>query len=406
MAATLFAFALFASTLSGLWDASITVEGVTVPFRIELHDGSGAFFNGDEKVSSTGGSFEGGKLTLRFDHYAAVLEATLKDGALDGAYTKSSRDGKAVYPFHAVPYSAPRETGAPAPSIAGAWDIEDVNSKKGEKTWKLAVRQSGSAVSAAILRIDGDTGALSGVYRDGKFVLSHFSGARPLLLELTPNPDGTLTVVQNLKNKYAAVRSTEARAKGLPEPDDPSRYTSVKDPTEPFRFHGTDLTGHEITQDSPRFQGKVVLVNVMGSWCPNCHDEAPFLAELDRRFRDKGLEIVALSFEEAEQLKDPARLRAFVKHYGIAYTVLLGGETKDVKDKLPQAVNLETWPATFFLGRDGRVRSVHAGFAGAATGEEHVQLKAEIVRTVERLLAEGTSGEGAESTKLARTRQP
>jgi thiol-disulfide isomerase/thioredoxin len=394
MAATLFAFALFAQSITGLpgslWDATVTVDGVEIPFRIELHADSGSFFNGDEKVTSTSGSFENGALVLHFDHYATTLEASLKDGVLEGSYL---REGKAAYPFHAKPFSVPAKTDGDAPSIAGLWDVA-VNSAKGELAWKLIVRQSGSAVSGAILRVDGDTGTIEGAYRNGKFVLSHFSGARPLLLEITPNNDGSLTIVQNAKTTLTAVRSDEARAKGLPAPSDPSRYTSVADPTEPFRFHGKDLTGREINQDSPRFQGKVVLVSIMGSWCPNCHDEAPFLAELDRRYRDKGLEIVALSFEEAAQLANPTRLRAFIRQYGIHYTVLLAGEPSEAKDKLPQAVNLNTWPATFFLGRDGLVRGVHAGFASAASGEAHAQLKEEIVRTVEQLLA----------TTLARTR--
>ena len=69
----------------------------------------------------------------------------------------------------------------------------------------------------------------------------------------------------------------------------------------------------------------MVLVNITGSWCPNCHDEAPFLAELYRKYRSQGLEVVALSFEEGDQLTNPTRLRAFMKEYGIDYTVLLGG---------------------------------------------------------------------------------
>ena len=107
------------------------------------------------------------------------------------------------------------------------------------------------------------------------------------------------------------------------------------------------------------------LVSISGSWCPNCHDEAPFLGELTRNTSAQGLEIVSLSFEEAEQLKNPVRLRAFIKSYGIDYTVLVPGEPKELADKLPQGVNLNSFPTTFFLGRDGRVRSVHAGFPGA-----------------------------------------
>src|SRR5919108_390554 len=80
-------------------------------------------------------------------------------------------------------------------SIAGLWNVQ-VKSAKGESAWQLIVRQAGAEISAAILRVDGDTGTLTGTYANGVFVLSHFSGARPLRLDVTPQADGTLTVVQ------------------------------------------------------------------------------------------------------------------------------------------------------------------------------------------------------------------
>jgi thiol-disulfide isomerase/thioredoxin len=373
---------------SGLWDAGIVVNGILIPFRLELKiagdSTSGAFFNGDDRVRSTTGSYQADSLALRFAQYASSLQAQWSDGRLTGAY---GRTGQPAYAFQARPHVAPPITRRDVPSIAGEWQIA-VKSPKGETAWRFFVRQSGAEVTASILRVDGDTGALSGSYREGKFVLSHFSGARPLLLEITPAADGSLTLVQNGKTEYTALKISQARVKKLPKPADPSRWTSVKDPTQPLRFSGSDLSGKTVTESDPRFKGKVVLVNVMGSWCPNCHDEAPFLEELHRSYRSRGLEVVALSFEDSEQLKDPVRLRAFIAAYGIDYTVLLGGEPSEVSAKLPQALNLSTWPATFFVARSGLVRSAHAGFASKATGAAHEQLKAELRATVESLLAE------------------
>jgi thiol-disulfide isomerase/thioredoxin len=177
----------------------------------------------------------------------------------------------------------------------------------------------------------------------------------------------------------------------LPEPADASAHTRVKDASQPFLFSFPDLSGKLVSNDDARFQGKVVLVNITGSWCPNCHDEAPFLAELYRKYHDQGLEIVALSFEEGEQLKDPTRLRAFIKKYGIEYTVLLAGEPGDAKQKLAQAENWDAWPTTFFIDREGLVRGAHAGFPGSASGELYVEAKQEFVRNVERLLGDRKS---------------
>jgi len=380
-----------AQPLAGLWDATVVVGGVDVPFRMEI-TGSGAgvkgsFFNGDEKVTSTSGRFTNGALALSFDEYETKLEATLKDGRLEGQYSRGTRG--APYPFQAKRFVAAPPADERVPSIAGLWNIQ-TKSAKGESAWHLIVRQSGPEVSAVILRVDGDTGTLAGAFRHGTFVLGHFSAARPMRLEIAPQADGSLSLVQNDERDkpLTAIRAEQALAKGLPQPSDPSRFTSVKDPTEPLRFSFADLNGKIVSNADDRFRGKVIIVDISGSWCPNCHDETPFLVELYRKYHDRGLEIVALSFEEAAQLKNPTRLRAFIKHYGIQYTVLVAGEPREASEKLPQTVNLNSFPTTFFLGRDGRVRSAHAGFPGKASGKFHEEAKQEMTHTVERLLAE------------------
>lgn len=384
---------------AGLWDAAVTLTlpnnggTIEIPFRFEIacagadcSTPKGSFFNGDDKVTSTSGTFRDAAFRFSFDEYGTELEATLENGALVGRYTRGTRG--APYPFRAKRFTAIDVTDKEIPAIGGLWNIQVGKSSKGEAAWQLIVRQAGAEVSAAILRIDGDTGTLTGSYRDGRFVLSHFSGARPLRLELTPGPDDTLSVVQNTDAPLIALRADQALAKGLPQPSDPSRFTSVADPSEPLRFSFPDLDGRIVSNTDPRFAGKVVIVGIGGSWCPNCHDETPFLVELYKKYKDRGLEIVALSFEEEAQLKNPVRLRSFLKRYDVTYTVLLPGEPKELNDKMPQGVNLNSFPTTFFLGRDGRVRSAHAGFPGKAAGKFHTEAKEEITALVERLLAE------------------
>jgi thiol-disulfide isomerase/thioredoxin len=264
------------------------------------------------------------------------------------------------------------------------------------------LRQSGAELSGSILRIDGDTGTLVGHWRNGKLVLSHFAGERPNLFEATLNPDGTLAVTLNGTAHYLVVRSGEARAKGIPEPPDPSRYTSVKDPTTPFHYAFPDVTGKVVSDTDALFRGKVVILSIGGSWCPNCHDEAPFLSELYKEYRARGLEIVGLMFENDPDPKvSRPRVQSFIKRYAAPYPMLIAGTTqpsptsKTIAEALPQLVNFGAYPTTIFLGRDGRVRSVHAGFASPATGAEHARLKQEMRELVERLLAEPVQSSAA-----------
>ena len=381
-----------AQQIDGVWDANVVVNGVAVPFRIEISTKNGKassyFFGGDEKVNpSTQGSFQGGQLALEFASYAMQLRATLKDGVLTGSYESNSGN---AYPFRAEPHKASSSPASGVPDIDGLWEIQ-VKSPKGESAWRFIVKQSGAEITGAILRVDGDTGALSGRYKDGKFVLSHFTGERPFYLEVTPLPDETLEIEilsSHEKQTLVALRPEAARLKGLAPPDDPTQHTTLKNPNEPLRFSFPDLSGQTVSDRDARFRGKVVLVNITGSWCPNCHDEAPFLEDLYRKYHAQGLEIVALDFEPTEQLKDPSRLRAFIQRYAIEYVYLIAGEPAELNEKLPQVVNLNAWPTTFFVGRDGLVHEIHTGFTSRASGEFDTDLKAEITNHVTKLLAE------------------
>jgi len=383
--------AAFAQSITGLWDASIQINSLVIPFRMEFSaEGStvtGTFFNGEERFTSTGGRLENGVLRVDWEHYDSQLQTSLKEGVLTGSYTHGGRRGGA-WPFEARPHTASAQADANAPSIAGLWELERVRSGKGESTWRFNVQQTGGQVSATILRVDGDTGALTGLYRNGKFVLSHFDGSRATLMEVSLTKDGALEILEDGRTKMTAVRPAEARARNLPPPADFNTHTSVKDPTEPFQFNFPDLNGRMVANTDARFRGKVVLVEITGSWCPNCHDEAPFLVDLYKKYKEQGLEIVSLSFEEGDQLQNPKRLRAFIRKYGIEFPVLLCGQPEEAKDKLPQAVNWDSWPTTFFLDRHGLVRLVHAGFPGTPSADLYGQAAGEFKSQVETLLAE------------------
>ena len=384
--------------LGGRWDATLTVKTTVIPFRLDI-SGSGAnlkgtLYNGEDKEFTTSAKFENGKLVLDFAHYLTTITATVKDGQLTGKVDQRNGEvgGSA---FQAKPYVAPPAVSAASiPSIDGVWEIPfevGKESPKGEKAWRLIVKQNGVEASAAILRVDGDTGALTGTYRDGKFSLSHFDGSRPGLMEITALPDGTLQVVQSgsIRNgKLIAYRPEVARAQGLPEPSNYTTHTTPRDANEVFTYKMPDVNGKVLSNEDSKFKGKVVLAIVTGTWCPNCHDEAQYLVQLYKKYRDQGLEIVALDFEEPEQQDDLARVHAFTKQYGVEYTYLIGGAPAEMWEKVPQLVNLNTWPATVFIRRDGRVDHIHAGFAAPASGEFNDQLKKEFTSTIERLLAE------------------
>ena len=383
-----------APKISGLWDAVVVVNKADIPFRFEIEQrGSqvqGFFFEGDRKVGSTSGSFEDGTLKLEYDFLNTTLEATLDGDALHGTYRNNRPNAKPME-FRAQRFAPVPAGELHPPQIAGDWDMHRTaqDNSKLDVSWRLYLRQSGSEVSGAILKTSGDTGDLTGRWKDGKLTMSHFAGERPLLFEAQLNSDGTLAITLDRQFTYKAARTTEAREKGIAEPPDPSRFTSVKDPTEGFHFSGPDLDGKIVDDSDPEFRGKVVLLVIGGSWCPNCHDEAVELENLYKEFHGRGLEIVGLNFEmESDPAQAMPRVHSFIKRYGITFPMLVPGTPDQVSAKMPQLVNFGVYPTRIFLGRDGLVRSVHAGYASVATGAEHVRLEHDERDLVTQLLAE------------------
>lgn len=234
----------------GLWSAVIVVGKAEVPFQFEVrhtaNSWQGFFFEGSRRVGSTSGEYSGGTLRLQYENLNTTLTATFDGSQWTGTYRYNRKNGK-EYAFHTRPYVAPSAELTTSPNIDGEWEMklvgDDRSPAKDPRTalsWGLFLRQSGSDVSGSILRVDGDTGTLTGRWQGEKLVLSHFAGERPVLLEATLQSDGTLDILLNQQNRYIAAPIAIARAKGIPAPADPTKYTHVQDSGEPFQFRFPD----------------------------------------------------------------------------------------------------------------------------------------------------------------------
>ena len=270
--------AIAQSSIAGSWQGVATVHDQQVPIRLEI-TGNGnnlhaALRNGSESSPASSAVLTGNHLLLTFDYFAKMLDATFIDGHLAGSFGTAA----ARYPIDLRAVDA-NDAGVASPAINGDWEIA-VKSAKGESAWQLHVEPVGSlgGVRAVIQRIDGDTGSLFGSWTGKNYRVSHFTAAGPALYSLTPQDDGTLLVSNLLRDdqqNLVARRPAQARAAKLVGPTDPAEQTTVKDPAARFKFSFPDLNGKVVSNTDPQFDGKVVIVAIGGSWCPNCHDEAP-----------------------------------------------------------------------------------------------------------------------------------
>lgn len=316
--------------------------------------------------------------------YAATIRAVRRGDSLVGAYANVGNRGPRTIPFRAAPG---RWAAEPAPAtLTGEWNAWF--GQPGRETPRILLfANSAQGMTGTVLSTSGDYGAFWGGASGRTFSLGHFDGSFVYLLTGELSGDtlrGTFHAGLRSQTPFWAVRG-----QGEPHLRAPTEVTKAD--TAPFRFAFPDLQGRVVTQDDPRFRGKVVMVDVFGTWCPNCHDAAPTLRELYATYHAQGFEAVSLAYEvTGDTAVDAQLVRRFRDKFGIPWPILLAGinDTEATAATLPQLQGFTAYPTLLFLDRSGRVRIIHAGFYGPATGVQYERLRRELHQYVEQLLAE------------------
>jgi thiol-disulfide isomerase/thioredoxin len=378
-----------------------------VPFVLQIKQApslQAALVNGADRIPFTSALQLGSVLTLRLDQYDSVLilhctPSSATCNALEGEYVRQRGITETHYEVFAhcptIPDTEPKNPAPSTYSIAGGWQFSFTGpdgKPDVEATVPAQFTANANHVEGTIAPIGGDYGLLSGTLApgpDGTLHLSRFDGVHALLLDghfVSPDRiEGIFHPSVGRPLSFIATRS--AAAAGF---EDAEHLTSVANPSEPFRFHAVDASGATVTQDDPLFRGKVVLLDIFGTWCPNCHDEAPVLQALYAKYHQRGLQIAGLSYEYVDNPSRSQRLiGVYRQKYSIEFPLLLAGTTDpgEVEKTMPQLRNFSAYPTTIFLDRHGKVRLVHAGFSGPATGRLE-ELKQNFERTIVQLLDE------------------
>lgn len=355
---------------------SITTEGTGL--RAEL-------CNAGECVSAGPVRVRGDSLVVDLADYAATIVAHMAGDSLVGAYSNVGSRGPRVIPFRAS-RGAWASTPLPA-GLAGRWDATLVTD--GRTSPRLFIFSEGpQGAEAAVISNTGDYGRFHGEAAGDSVAFSHFDGTFVYMFTARLDGDtlrGTFHAGLRTQTPFTAVRSA-----GRAHLRAPTEMTRA-DTTEPFRFAFPDLDGRLVTQDDPRFRGKVVVVDVFGTWCSTCHYAAPILERFQREYGPRGLAVVGLAYEvTGDTAVDGALVRRYREKFGLTFPLLLAGigTAEMAAPTLPQLDGFTAFPTTIFLGRDGRVRRVHAGFYGPATGEMHTRQVAEFQALIESLLEE------------------
>jgi thiol-disulfide isomerase/thioredoxin len=374
--------------VDGPWRAALDLAGGPLRFRIEISTAGGGFSgrlcNADACDAFSAVSRAGDSLVLELADYAAAIRARVAGDSLVGFYRNMGNRGPRTIPFRAARGTWPVES--PPEVLLGRWDAT-FNPDESPGPRVLEFRRTQRGLEGTIISNSGDYGVFWGGAATDSFTMSHFDGS--FVYRLTGALAG-----DTLRGIFHAGLSTQTpfvavRSSGRPHLTPPADVVRA-DSTAPFRFAFPSVEGEIVTSDDPRFRGKVVIVDIIGTWCPTCHDAAPLMVDLYRRYHERGLEIVGLAYEvTGDTAVDGALVRRYRDKFGITFPLLLAGvnDSESPAATQPQLSGPIAFPTTIFLDRSGRVRKVHAGFYGPATGQAHEAIKREFVRTVEELLA-------------------
>lgn len=382
---------------NGKWRGEFAIQDQAVPFIFDVTNAGTdsttvTLQNGDERVILTGLQITGDSLVIPIEAYDTKLVGTVSKGIYSGRFIKNFIEHDEGVPFVATYTEAPRfETAAKRSDISldGKWDIWFVK-QSGDSTKNVGIfaTNADGILTGSILTNAGDLRYLEGAYTNDGFQLSAFAGLSPYLIKGTfqdkDNFIGEFYTAGGI-TKLVGKRNSEAALA------DPYSLTYMKKGYEKIDFAFADIDGNTISLSDPRFKDKVVIVSILGSWCPNCLDEMDYLAPWYKENKNRGIEIVGLAFERKDDPEYVKKvLSRLIDRYDVTYPVLFAGKLGDgsTAKALPALDKVVGYPTTIFIDKKGIVRKIHTGFNGPATGLFYEEFKNDFNTVVDDLLDE------------------
>lgn len=378
----------------GKWYAEFNAKDGSIPFSFEVEKGSSdssavvTLINGAERVPLEGVTYKGDSVFIPIKAYDTELKGIIKGDTISGVFRRLFSEEDKGLEFKAIYGATPRfvTVGTSADSLDGKWDIQFITDSETKNNVGIFSQKDG-ILTGSILTNSGDFRYLEGVSDKNGFRLSAFAGLSPYLIQ------GKFTDKDNFEGEFITARGSQ-KIKGTRNPDarlaDPYGLTQLKKGYHSIDLNLRDLKGNEISLTDPKFKDKVVIISILGSWCPNCLDEAEFLAPWYKENKDRGVEIVGLAFERKDDPEYVQKvLSNLVKKYDITYDIFVGGKISD-SEKVLSALDggLKSYPTTIFIDKKGVVRKIHTGFNGPATGLFYDEFKTDFNKLVDELLAE------------------
>lgn len=384
---------------AGWWKAALhRADGQNIVFNFEWKQEKGkpAWYiqNATERIRVTDIKKSGDSVIVQMPLFESQFRLKYSNGLLEGVWIKGGSVRTQVMPFMATPGKERFAITKPSQkNISGRWATVFTNANGelpepaiGEFT------QQGNNVTGTFLTPTGDYRYLQGVVSNDSLYLSCFDGSHAYLFTASIENNKTIKAGKYYSGATAKENWTAEKNPKASLPEEASAIY-LKPGEERLNFTFNDLDGKPVSINDERFKNKVVVVQLMGSWCPNCMDETAFLSDYYQKNKQRGVEIVSLAYEYSTDITRSLKsLRKFQERYNVQYPMLITGVTVNdslrTEKTLPQITPIRFFPSSIVIDKKGRVRKFDTGFNGPGTGEHYLQFKKEFEATIDALLKE------------------
>ena len=375
----------------GHWNASLELgENIILPFNLEVSKAQKklifSIHNAEEKIVLLTPEFDKDSVKIDFPNFHSSLKFKVNNKKhLAGYWINFNKGNDYKIPFEAKYTTVNLPTGPKHTDFSGRWKTTfDPNSS--DESMAIGIfKSSFDHITGTFLTETGDYRFLEGNISENTFFLSCFDGSHAFLFTgklKDEKIEGNFYSGKHFKGNWIATKDS------LFELRNPDSLTFIVK-QEPFTFKVKNLLGEDFTFPNPTFNNKVTIVQIMGTWCPNCMDETTFFKELYDKYHAQGLEIIAVGYETPHDFEAQAqKIKLLQQRQNLPFTFLVGGRANKslASEQFSMLNQIMSFPTAIVIGKNGHVERVHTGFNGPGTGKLYEDYTKEMENFIQELL--------------------
>lgn len=385
---------------NGMWRGSlITESGAEIPFNFEVKDSLGKpyldIINSTDRFRVDEITRVGDSINIQMPLFDSEIAGTLKDGKIDGVWIKHLADKDQTMTFYAqanAPWRIKEKAKESSANVDGKWKTTFISGDGKDTTIAVGeFHQDKSKVTGTFLTTTGDYRFLDGIVEGNHLSLSTFDGSHAYLFTADITGDSSLTNGK-FYSGFSSIDNFTAKKDSTARLPDAYSLTFLKKGEKKISFTFPDLNHQMVSLSDARFKNKVVIIQMLGSWCPNCMDETAYLSKFYSKYKNKGVEVIGLAYERTKDFdKSKKNIERLKNRFNVQYPLLITGYTNEKGEaakSLPMLNNVMAFPTMIIIDKKGDVRKIHTGFSGPGTGKHYIEFGNEFEKLINDLIAE------------------